>query len=497
MQISELTLINVRTFSRLVFPFKKGFNLIVGENGAGKSTILRAIQNLLAANRGESIPDPLADQDITFKKTQLIVEGKCQEGKRVLQLSPYVKDRRKRGGIMKNRIYGENFVFGPEQKFGSAVSDRWPIVLLYGPIESTSGYLTNAPRTPAARFLEMKRLQDENWLFSKLKTAEFGYVGLEYSAVRKMLGEFIDGFSDFNWKFEFEYCTANVSEGKNIHEPDDSHIRRIISTAVTRFLRSSPESLHLVQSRMAVISSDGTITASSGKAGQIPPFWELIKRYFDKEITYRFGEETIGTFGKKIANIKAVIRLSPRIRIIRGGDELTLEQMSHGEQRLFSLMVDITRQLSLHQRKEKNIREVEAVVLIDEIDIHLHPKWQRMIVPSLEKLFPSCQFIATTHSPQIVAAVEPEQVLLLTEKGVVQPDRTLGMDSNWILRHLMDTDERPAKVAKALKDVEALISKGEYPKARKMIAAQRKHWPDIPDWAVLETRIIRLKNFTK
>ena len=87
--------------------------------------------------------------------------------------------------------------------------------------------------------------------------------------------------------------------------------------------------------------------------------------------------------------------------------------------------------------------------------------------------------------------------MLLTYKGVIQPDRTLGMDSNWILRHLMETDERPAKTAKAIKEVAALISKGEFAKARKLIAAQRKHWPDIPDWAVLETRMARMEALAK
>jgi predicted ATP-binding protein involved in virulence len=112
-------------------------------------------------------------------------------------------------------------------------------------------------------------------------------------------------------------------------------------------------------------------------------------------------------------------------------------------------------------------------------------------------VFPRCQFIATTHSPQIVAAVEPEQVLLLTDAGVVRPDRTLGMDSNWILRHLMETDDRPAGAAKAIRSVEALIKRGTFTKARTAIAEAKKNGFDLPEWSVLEARMARLEVFAQ
>ena len=54
------------------------------------------------------------------------------------------------------------------------------------------------------------------------------------------------------------------------------------------------------------------------------------------------------------------------------------------------------------------LSEGHAIVLIDELDLHLHPKWQRQIVHNLTKAFPRCQFIATTHSPQIIGEVPHE-----------------------------------------------------------------------------------------
>ena len=54
-----------------------------------------------------------------------------------------------------------------------------------------------------------------------------------------------------------------------------------------------------------------------------------------------------------------------------------------------------------------------AVVLIDEIDLHLHPSWQRVILSSLEDVFPAVQFIATTHSPQVVQSMRTNNMIAL------------------------------------------------------------------------------------
>ena len=54
-----------------------------------------------------------------------------------------------------------------------------------------------------------------------------------------------------------------------------------------------------------------------------------------------------------------------------------------------------------------------GVVLIDEVDLHLHPGWQRHVVSALEETFPNCQFLVSTHSPQIVSHVAPERIWIL------------------------------------------------------------------------------------
>lgn len=165
---------------------------------------------------------------------------------------------------------------------------------------------------------------------------------------------------------------------------------------------------------------------------------------------------------------------------------------------MLALVLDIARRLSqANPALSDPVKQGRAVVLVDELDLHLHPKWQRTIVERLTHTFRSCQFIATTHSPQIVAAVEPEQVLLVTETGVMRPDRTLGMDSNWILRHLMQADVRPTDAARVVRDIEAKIKKGSFRTARNAITSAKKAGLDLPEWSVLEARMTRLEVLTK
>jgi hypothetical protein len=193
-------------------------------------------------------------------------------------------------------------------------------------------------------------------------------------------------------------------------------------------------------------------------------------------------------------NLRAEINPDPRLLLDKGKCILDVRQLSEGERGLLALVLDLAKRLSqLNASANDPLACAEAVVLIDELDLHLHPKWQRTIVERLTITFPKCQFIATTHSPQIVAAVEPEQVLLLTPEGVIRPERTLGMDSNWILRNLMEDAERPANAARAIGTVEEFIRKGKFERARKQIAVFRKRKFDLPEWAILETRMMRME----
>ena len=193
------------------------------------------------------------------------------------------------------------------------------------------------------------------------------------------------------------------------------------------------------------------------------------------------------------------LRYDPRVEdiVVTFGDggSQPFHNLSDGQRNLLALTGDLaSRAARLNPHLEERIlEETSGVVLIDEIDLHLHPKWQRRIVQDLRRTFPKVQFVATTHSPQVISEIEPEQVLLMTRDDVIRPDRTLGMDSNWILRHIMGTEDRPPEVAKALRRVEDLIRKSSFPAARREIKKQRQLGIDLPEWSILETRMKRIE----
>jgi predicted ATP-binding protein involved in virulence len=119
--------------------------------------------------------------------------------------------------------------------------------------------------------------------------------------------------------------------------------------------------------------------------------------------------------------------------------------------------------------------EAQAVVLIDEIDLHLHPKWQRQIVHNLEAAFPRCQFIATTHSPQVIGEVPRNRVCILTDSGAMGPSVAYGADSNWILDHVMEGASSGTAEARIIEDeAEEAMAEGQLQKARAKLEELRR-----------------------
>ena len=108
-----------------------------------------------------------------------------------------------------------------------------------------------------------------------------------------------------------------------------------------------------------------------------------------------------------------------------------------------------------------------GIVLIDELDLHLHPRWQRHVVADLRRTFPLVQFVTTTHSPQIISEVQPENLILMRPEGVAERGRqSYGLDTNWILKHVMGADERPAPAQAKIDQIERAMESQDWQTAR-------------------------------
>lgn len=159
---------------------------------------------------------------------------------------------------------------------------------------------------------------------------------------------------------------------------------------------------------------------------------------------------------------------------------LQIEDLSDGERSLVVMSFDIARRLAqLNPNDPEPISNGRGVVLIDEVDLHLHPQWQRRIITSLTSAFPKLQFIATTHSPQVIGETPAGRAILLREDGGSEVlDESLGRDSGWILRHVMDTPERNERLQAGLDDIDQLMEDGELDRARLRVTALRAEFGD-------------------
>ncbi len=94
-----------------------------------------------------------------------------------------------------------------------------------------------------------------------------------------------------------------------------------------------------------------------------------------------------------------------------------IEALSDGFRSVFVIVAELLLRLSLTTDDPNRLLQQEAVCLIDEIDAHLHPRWQERALPGLRALFPNVQFIATTHSPIVVSTVGPSEVFRFEQEG--------------------------------------------------------------------------------
>ena len=140
-----------------------------------------------------------------------------------------------------------------------------------------------------------------------------------------------------------------------------------------------------------------------------------------------------------------------KVTLADGGIEraYSLEQLSGGYQNILAVVADMAWRLVRHQDLPVTRAEtLEAVVLLDEVDLHLHPSWQQRVLGDLLRTFPRVQFVVTTHSPQVLTTVAPEHIVELVreEDNVVAhatDAATYGAEAGDVLTDVMGVDERP------------------------------------------------------
>lgn len=198
-------------------------------------------------------------------------------------------------------------------------------------------------------------------------------------------------------------------------------------------------------------------------------------------------EQAIKTFLPEVSNLELHEGRPPRFSVMKSGRRLFLEQLSDGERGLLALVFDLTRRLAIaNPQSDDPIAEGVALVLIDEIELHLHPSWQRRVLRAFQSTFTNCQFVVSTHSPQVIGQIRPTKLRLLhhDESGkvaIVDASQSFGMDSSWILQNVMGVPARDYETEQRLSAIYLAIDENNLDIARGLAEQLRSDIGDFPD----------------
>ncbi len=394
MQLKRLKLTNVRVFEQAEFEFQPGMNLLVGINGAGKSTVLDVLRIMLSQalpkfTASKSRPIPFKEADITAGQGMLTSELSFEAAgiafKQLMhkQREKYVIDQAKQGQIIRERTY--NFVERNDFKRvdGGNISKG----LKNRAEQPLAVYYSTVPSSPTMR--KPSKLSSAGGQAAAFAEALAGYRTLR-------VREFAE------WLF--------------------------VQNALAAEIESSTRQLSILN-------------------------------------------DTVISFLAGYTNLRAVREPKLTLLVDKGNITLDIGTLSDGERRMITLIFSLARRLGQANPKLDNpVKDGKAVVLIDELDLHLHPGWQRIICDRLTTTFPNCQFIATTHSPQIIGEVQPEGLTFLIKEAdriqVRSEKQGYGLDTNWILEHLMDTPSRNIETKQQIDQVENALEEGNLDTAR-------------------------------
>lgn len=188
------------------------------------------------------------------------------------------------------------------------------------------------------------------------------------------------------------------------------------------------------------------------------------------------------------------------------GRKVRSDLLSDGYRRLVSIVVDIAMRSALLNKVKfgsEAYKRTYGTVIIDEIDEHLHPELQVKVLKALHNTFPKLQFIVSTHSPLVISSVENNDdnaVYKLEFKDGVYTHRelnTYGLDANSILEECMGTVVRPSQIGEKIEKVRTLLSDYKVAEAKEMVAGLEKetdaHQTDLVQLRAIINRLEMLR----
>ena len=236
--------------------------------------------------------------------------------------------------------------------------------------------------------------------------------------------------------------------------------------------------------------------ALSGESSNLRVFFEWFREREDLENENRLANpefrdlqlQAVRTATERfLTGFKGLkVRRSPlRMVVEKNGEELIVNQLSDGEKCTLAMAGDLARRMAIANPVMEDPLQSEAIVLIDEIDLHLHPGWQRQLIAALTKTFPKCQFLLSTHSPPILGHLDSKSIWILqrTKSGISakRPDDAYGQTTDRILEDIMGVPPRPKEVQNTLNKLFRAIERGDMMEARQLLSGMQRKVGADPD----------------
>ena len=441
MKLSKLTLANYRGFDQLDLNFADDVTVIAGVNGVGKSGVLKALASALSLGlpkftvSRESLLG-LSDTDVQFGKSGLSMSVTLE-----LDAAKLTTDLTRAAPLAADKI----------ETLTKRRDD-----LRFATRETKKGSKEAQGINDEIRLIEIQLDQ-----------------ALDISAVRILPDD---------PAMDVDELVAALKEGRQ--QP------LAVFYTTSRLLSRLPPALSKTRKLDAATAYDKALNQLEVSLNDFSNWYRVVTFDFDaatKERLFQQLEQAIETFLPEVRDLALHDLRPPRFSVTKSGKTFFLEHLSDGERGLLALVFDLTRRLAIANPDSDNpIAEGEALVLIDEIELHLHPSWQRRVLRLLQSTFTRCQFVVSTHSPQVIGQVKPEKLRLLhhdeTGKVVVaNATQSFGMDSSWILQNIMGVPARDYETEQRLSAIYQAIDEDKLETARIFAAQLRADIGDFPD----------------
>ena len=161
---------------------------------------------------------------------------------------------------------------------------------------------------------------------------------------------------------------------------------------------------------------------------------------------------------------------------IEDGEEMPISKLSAGYQSLLWMIMDLAyRTAILNPQGIKSLEQISGIVIIDEIDMHLHPKWQWNILNALEVTFPNVQFIIATHSPIVISSCKNSNLIRVGDAQEVDYlPNAYGYSVEDVLQLRQGSSSKPRTIEVLNENLERAINDDDYSKAEEIIAEMKK-----------------------